>query len=241
MVSSKTAKDGLMIVIGGGKGGVGKTTVSLSTIDWLIHSGIDPHAILVVESDVTNPDVAKAVGDRVPLKAFDLHDESGFILAGNAIESGNYKAVVINSAAGTSNELANFEELIREPALKRGLEPVLLFPINRQRDSLEILNRWLKIDASKTWRTAVIMNEFFGAASLFTRYAASELPKKVSASVAFPPLNDLIADRLIAERLCPWNAAEKLTIAERSALERFRRAAHAAIGQAVLGATSSAE
>ena len=50
-------------MIGGSKGGVGKSFVTLALVDYLRRS--DLHVVLV-ETDTSNPDVLKAVHDEVP-------------------------------------------------------------------------------------------------------------------------------------------------------------------------------
>jgi len=51
----------------------------------------------------------------------------------------------------------------------------------------------------------------------------------VTATLTFPELNDLVADKLIDSRLALSNADGILSIAERSALRRYREAASGAL------------
>jgi len=49
-----------VIIVGGGKGGVGKSTVTLAIVDTLLAAD---QPVLLVESDDSNPDVFKALND----------------------------------------------------------------------------------------------------------------------------------------------------------------------------------
>jgi len=51
-----------IIVVGGGKGGVGKSTVSVGTIDKLLAHGEKVH---LIESDTSNPDVWNMYRDEI--------------------------------------------------------------------------------------------------------------------------------------------------------------------------------
>ena len=79
--------------IGGSKGGVGKSAVSMALLDYL--GELCP---LLVETDTANPDVAKAYGNVVRTELLDLDESDGWIELINlcAEHSG---PVVINSAA----------------------------------------------------------------------------------------------------------------------------------------------
>ena len=49
-------------LIGGSKGGVGKSLVSLTTVDYLLEKG---ESVLLIESDINSPDVWKALKDTI--------------------------------------------------------------------------------------------------------------------------------------------------------------------------------
>ena len=88
------------------------------------------------------------------------------------------------------------------------------------------------------------VNTYFGMAEKFSRYFAPltedeqkdttrkpKLRERVTGTIVFPELNDLVADKLTDNRLALWNADDsgKLTLAERSALRRFREASKTAL------------
>ena len=58
-------------LIGGSKGGVGKSMVSMATIDYLQEQG---ESILLIESDTSNPDVWKGYHDSVATELVNLDE-----------------------------------------------------------------------------------------------------------------------------------------------------------------------
>ena len=60
--------------VGGSKGGVGKSAVSMSLLEHLME--LFP---LLVETDTANPDVAKAYGNTVRTELLDLDQSDGWI------------------------------------------------------------------------------------------------------------------------------------------------------------------
>ena len=103
-------------------------------------------------------------------------------------------------------------------------ELVMLWPINRQRDSVELLKDFLDGTAGMYNATYVLKNTYFGTAEKFSRFDVSTQKSRVTGTLDFPELNDLLTDKIINNRLAFSNATEGLTIAERSVLTRFRNA-----------------
>lgn len=254
--NSKTESDDSgrkLIVIGGGKGGVGKSIGTQAVVDTILYRGetpADPDSVLVVETDTSNPDVSKVYAkiakerdvvtrNRVSgapiVKDIALDDETGFIQVGNLIEGldASTRYVVINSAARATDRFVSYESMLRDVAEQCDMECNMLWFINRQRDSLELLKNWLDAVESTSWKTSVVKNTYFGSADKFQRFDNGNLKNRAQQMVVFPELNDHVADKLVDGRLGLWNADTKLTLAERSALARFRAAAHVAFQEVV--------
>jgi Mrp family chromosome partitioning ATPase len=62
--------------VGGGKGGVGKSMMTLATVDHLLEQGAN---VLLVECDTSNPDVWKAYKEEVETELIDLDEADGWI------------------------------------------------------------------------------------------------------------------------------------------------------------------
>ncbi len=224
---------GKIIVVSGAKGGVGKSVVSLGVVDALLSRG---DSITLIESDDNNPDVAKTLGgeDRVSIEVASIDDESGFVRAANAIEcAANSSTVVINTPARCLTSLLAHWSILADVAAATAREIVVLFPINRQRDSVELLRQ--QIDGAQGSPVVAIVNSYFGPPEKFSLFNSSRTKNDCAAVVVWPELNDAIADRLTNERkrLDVAAAADGgFTIAERSALRRYREGVAAALVQA---------
>jgi hypothetical protein len=215
-----------IIVVGGGKGGVGKSTVSMALLDALLQSEEQP---IYVETDDSNPDVYKAVNDQVPSEICNLDNETGWIKLGNIIEAHPKDFILVNTAARLTDSLIEHGSILIEVAKAVNMPVVMLWPLNRQRDGLELLKNFLDsgLECSATY---ALLNTYFGKDDKFSRYHASKLKGRVTNTIIFPELNDLVADKIIDNRLAFWSAETKLSIAEKSALFKFRTAARAALG-----------
>ena len=164
-----------------------------------------------------------------------MDDEAGYIKLGNIIEANSKACIVVNTAARATAGLVQHGGIISDVAVELKRSLVMLWPINRQRDSLELLNNF--VDNAQGY-TAIyaVLNTYFGDIKKFERFHTSKLKTRITGFMEFPELNDLVADQMIDNR---WalsyavNASNKaLTTAERSALGRYREAAHKALGVA---------
>jgi Mrp family chromosome partitioning ATPase len=81
--------------IGGSKGGVGKLTMTLATVDHLLEQGTN---VLLVECDTSNPDVWKAYKEEVETELIDLDEADGWICLVNTCDRRRDSVVVINTA-----------------------------------------------------------------------------------------------------------------------------------------------
>ena len=226
-----------IIIIGGGKGGVGKSMVTMATIDALL---TDNESITVIESDDSNPDVYKAVNGTVHCEVCNLDDQSGYITLGEIIERNKSEWIVVNSAARATSGLIEHSGLLADVVRELGRELIMVWSVNRQRDSLELLKTFL--DKAKGYtETYAVINTYFGSPEKFQRYFAPatdadpnrppKLRERVTGTIILPELNDNVADKLTDNRLALWtaDACGKLSIAERSALRQFREAAKKAL------------
>lgn len=216
------AKNGnKVIIIGGGKGGVGKSMVTMGIVDTLLTSG---EQVVLVESDDSNPDTHKALNKLVKSEICNLDNEDGFIKLGNIVEANPKTYVVINSAARATKGIITHGGIVADVVKEQQRELVMLWPINRQRDSVELLKEFLDGTEGSYNAVYVLKNMYFGSAEKFSRFDASAQKARVTGTLDYPELNDLLADKIIDKRLALSNAAEGLTISERSVLGRFRSA-----------------
>lgn len=217
-----------IIMIKGGKGGVGKSTVCMATLD-----NLGPSAVLI-ETDTTNPDVAKAYWKTNTTRALNLDERAGWIdLVDLAAET--KEALVINGAA-RSVEAPENAAILREAMKELDRNLIVLFVMSRTRDSLELLadhRDLFPADVAQTW---AVLNSYFGTPDMFTRYMDSNQRKEIEAqtgTLVFPDLADRVLDQLNHERLTIAEAAVHMTIGNRMELQRWQREAHNELRKAI--------
>lgn len=214
--------------IGGSKGGVGKSAVSMALLDYL--SNFSP---LLVETDTANPDVAKSYGEEIRTEMVDLDSSDGWIQLINLCAEHD-GPVVINSAARADVAKNGTNLVLALPELKRQL--VVFWVINTQRDSIELLKDFR---ASVTAGIVhVVRNLFFGQPPSFGVFEQSKIKKEIESAggrtLDFPDLAKRVADDLYTKRLSIARAASELPVGNRVELLRWRQLAHAMFREAGL-------
>ncbi len=211
-----------IIIVGGGKGGVGKSTVVFSVVDLLITNG---KTVVLVESDDSNPDTYKALNKLVKSELCNLDREEGFMKLGDIIEANNDAYIVVNTAARATSSIVKHGRILSDVVLELKRKLVMLWPMNRQRDSIELLKTFL--DGTSGYSgTYALLNTYFGVYEKFVRFDQSKQKDRVTGTLIFPELNDLVADKLFDDRLALSNAESVLSISERSVLRRYREDAN---------------
>lgn len=220
--------------IGGGKGGVGKSMVSMALVDYLALQGAP---LYLVDSDTSNPDVYKSYREAVPCELLDLDKVDGWIHLVNLCDTHRDKVVVVNTAARSNSAVTKFGTTLSTSLEELGRSLVALWAINRQRDSLELLKEFM--DALTDCRVHVLRNMYFGDETKFELYAGSKLRPRVESvggkSLSFPDLADRVADDLYKDRLTIAAAATKLPIGNRAELRRWRAAVSRVMAEVVDG------
>lgn len=207
-----------IVLVSGSKGGVGKSVMSMAVLD-----ALGPEAVLV-ETDTSNPDVAKAYQKTHEVVPLDLDRKDGWIELVNLAEARAGRVIVINSAARFITGLQHAPILIDAlEELQRAL--VVLFMMSRSRDSLGLLaehRERLPPPVAKTW---AVLNGFFGPPAAFTLYEDSNQRKAVEATagtLVLPDLADRVFDEMFRDRLSIAAAVETMIIGNRVELLRWR-------------------
>ncbi|RBB39264.1 protein mobD [Burkholderia reimsis] len=207
-------------MVGGSKGGVGKSFVTLALVDYLQRTDIN---VVLVETDTSNPDVMKAVHAEIECASCNLDDVSGWIDFVNFCDTHRDAIVVVNTAARSQAGVEQYGGTLASALDELARRLVVLWVINRQRDSLELL---LKFGVTfPNAITHVVRNGYFGSPEKFTLYRDSQLRNAVEAqgqSLDFPDLADRVADELRSQRLSVGRAAQTMHIGERAELLRWR-------------------
>lgn len=207
-------------LVGGSKGGTGKTMVSLALLDYLRDKG----PLLLIETDTSNPDVFKIYGSKVKSEAINLDDKEGWLTLVDCIDAHKDHAIVINGAARANTSVDAHGPILNESLGELGRKLVTLWVINRQRDSLNLLAEYLKVMTNS--ETHVVQNGHWGPVEAFSIYQSSNLRNSIETaggkSLFFPDLADRVADEIYSKRLQIEDAQQKMTIGNRAELQRFR-------------------
>jgi hypothetical protein len=209
-----------LYLVGGGKGGVGKSLLTLTLIDYLQRHGETP---MLVETDTSNPDVMKAVEAEVTCAAFDLDEADGWISLVNFCAEHPDTPVVINTAARSNHGVARYGSTLGNTLDELNRQLVVFWIINRQRDSLELLREFTTHFPGAMIH--VVRNAYFGDPDKFTLYRDSKLRKTIEEtgqSLDFPDLADRVSDDLRSQRLSVREAAASMPIGHRAELLRWR-------------------
>lgn len=232
-MKSKEAKKGDIYVVGGGKGGVGKSFTTIALVD-SEQAGVK---VLVIESDTSNPDVWKMYKDQIETRLIDLDDANGWIDLVNACDEFKDHVVVINTAARNNKGVVAYGETLNSTLAELGRELTTLWVINRQRDSLELLKEYR--DALPGTKVHVIRNGYFGDEQKFELYNFSKTRETIESeggkSLLLPDLADRVSDDLYSKRLSISRAMTELPIGNRAELSRWRRDAARMIGEVIDG------
>jgi hypothetical protein len=221
-----------IIIIGGSKGGVGKSLVSMSLLDYLLHR---KEELLLIETDTSNPDVFKAYNGQpgVTCEVCDLDEADGWVDFINICEEHPTKTIVVNTAARNNKGVAAYGKMLESalPELKRRL--FTWWVINRQRDSIELLREFMETLPGVS--VHVVRNSYFGDELKFELYDSSKIKREVEGrggkSVTFPDLADRVADDLHSSRIAisvalsatPNGSGDRvLPLGNRAELHRWR-------------------
>jgi hypothetical protein len=221
-----------LYLIGGGKGGTGKTLVSMATLDYLQSIGEDT---ILIETDTSNQEVWKSYNGEVASELVDMDEPEGWIRLVNLCNENPDTTVVVNTASRNNKGVGAYGEILNSTVgeIKRKL--ITLWVINRQRDSLELMKEFSEQITNA--EIHVVMNGHYGEPRKFELYNGSNLKAMIEGrggkSLLFPDLSDRVADDIYNGRLSIARAARELPIGNRADLIRWRNAARAMLSEVI--------
>jgi hypothetical protein len=210
-----------IFLIGGGKGGVGKSLLSMTIVDFL---SCAERAPFLVETDTSVPDVYKTYKAETGGELVNLDEREGWIELVNLVEGKPESTLVINTGARNQTGITNFGKTLSKalPQLKRKL--VVFWLIDRKRESLELLADFL--EAIPDAEMHVVRNMYLGSERKFELYNGSKMKaaieKNGGRSLNFPEVADRVTDAMNKGRLTIAKAATELSLGDRMELERWR-------------------
>lgn len=221
-----------IFLIGGGKGGVGKSLLSMTIIDFLSYTERAP---FLVETDTSVPDVYKTYQPETGGELVNLDEREGWIELVNLVEGKADSTIVINTGARNQTGIGNFGKTLSKalPQLKRKL--VVFWLIDRKRESLEILSNFL--DAIPDAEMHVVRNMYLGPEKKFELYNGSKMRAAIETnggrSLNFPEVADRVTDAMNKGRMTIEKAVRELSLGDRMELERWRDECKAMLSEVI--------
>jgi len=163
----------------GGKGGVGKSMVSICLIDYFITQGEN---VAIVDSDVTNPDVSRIFKDhpQCAVSLYDLKEKSDRMHFLESLENlhESVETVIVNLPAAI--DLMDKFEGGAGMFKMLGFETFVLFSINRHADSVNLLGKsliggLLNLADNKV----IVLNGMSGLPEGFHRFNESDVKEEI--------------------------------------------------------------
>lgn len=229
MSSKQVQRYESIYVVGGSKGGVGKSMLVIALIDTVLHYG---KKMILIESDTSNPDVWKAHKDEIETHLIDLDVANGWIDLVNLCDQNRDAVIIINTAARNNKGVSSYGGTLNSTIEELNRQLVTFWVINRQRDSLELLKDYM--EAIPNSSVNVVRNSYFGDEGKFELYNSSNLREAVEAaggkSITFPDLADRVSDDLYSRRMSISTAMKELPIGNRAELTRWRNESRAILG-----------
>ena len=205
----------------GGKGGVGKSILSMLLVDFLTQ--YLKKKIILIESDTSNPDVGKTFvnNDEVEVIFLSLDNADGWIELVNYCETKD-KDIVINFAARSGEAIKKFAGTLIGSLEELNMALITFWIINRQRDSVELLKEYMDVVPGELH---VVRNTFYGEPHKFELFNNSKIRSEVEkrgATIDCPDLADRVADDMYSGRLSIAKAAVEMPLGNRAELKRWR-------------------
>lgn len=223
-----------IFLVGGGKGGVGKSLMSMALLDFLEANGRRP---FLVETDTSVPDVFKTYAETVAGEPVNLDEREGWIDLVNLVESSPESTFVINTGARNQTGVSNFGRTLSKALPELGRKLVVLWMIDRKRESLELLTDFA--DAIPEAEVHVVRNLYLGTEKQFEVYNGSKkktaIESKGGRSLNFPELADRVTDAMNQGRLTIERAVAELSLGDRMELERWRDECKSMLSEVIRG------
>ncbi len=213
-----------IFLVGGGKGGVGKSMTSMALLDYLRGTGQE---VFLVETDTSAPDVWKAYRTEVESLCVDLEQKDGWLELLDLIGRKPDTKMVINSKAANQAGLRKFGGMLMEALKEQKRKLVVLWVIDRKRDGLELLASFVEtLGTDERIQVHVVRNLYWGEEGKFDMYNGSELRKEIEGrggkTLNFPDVADRVSEAINKDRLPIHKAVAELSFGSRIELQRWQ-------------------
>ena len=237
-----------IIVVGGSKGGVGKSLVAMVVVDWLAEGKQQP--VVVLDGDNSNPDVAKVCKALDPEpRLLDLDVRDGWLNLSELCNDHADAHVVVNMGARSLRPLQAYSGSVLQDIHRHlGRATTMLWVIDDERDSVELLRSYLETvqeaGALPAWlRLHVVCNAGQDEHRSFALYEGTDTARQVAqaggAALRVSMLAKRVTTLLYTGRLpiaavASGAGADGVSFSARIEMERWRREAWAELEKAGL-------
>jgi hypothetical protein len=213
-----------IFLVGGGKGGVGKSMLSMALLDHLRSTGEAP---FLIETDTSAPDVWKAYRSVVENQCVDLEQKDGWLEMLDVIGRTTDSTIVINTKAANQVGLRKFGGMLTEALRQQARDLLVFWVIDRKRDGLELLGSFLEtLGRDERMQVHVVRNLYWGEEAKFDMYNGSELRKEIERrggkTLNFPDVADRVAEAINKDRMPIHVALEELSFGSRIEVHRWQ-------------------
>jgi hypothetical protein len=206
----------------------------MALLDFLEADGQRP---FLVETDTSVPDVFKTYAEAVAGEPVNLDEREGWIDLVNLVESSPESTFVINTGARNQTGVSNFGRTLSKALPELGRKLVVLWMIDRKRESLELLTDFT--DAIPEAEVHVVRNLYLGTEKQFEVYNGSKMKTAIESkggrSLNFPELADRVTDAMNKGRLTIERAVADLSLGDRMELERWRDDCKSMLSEVIRG------
>lgn len=210
-----------IIFVNGSKGGVGKSLTTMALMDYF---SANHKYLKLIDADVNNPDVFRCYGRATAGEVLDMDDVEGWIQLVNLCDATPFKTVVVNTPAQSNVAVGKHGQVLLKSLRELARPLITLWVINRQRDSLELLNDYMAM--MNGGLVHVVCNGYFGEQKKFELYQNSTICQTVTTlggkSLFLPDLADRVTDELYSKRITLAEAIAQLKLGDRVELQRWR-------------------
>lgn len=178
--------DKVVWLVGGNKGGAGKSVVAKVLVEWLREQAVP---ITIVDGDKRTPDVAAVFNGTLPTMQFDLHEDAGWAyysdyLCQNSLEG----HIVTNLPDGINDRAIRFFERFAMLAQGYGYQVKVLFVMNTLPDGLNLFARLVQSFPD----IIPVKNLHFGREAEFAHFDCAYGPSHGNRALLLPAMRPAI-------------------------------------------------
>ncbi|NTB05947.1 hypothetical protein [Agrobacterium tumefaciens] len=191
---------GAIIFVDGDKGGVGKSWTSCSLLDWLL---VKKQHVAAVDGDTRNPDVDRMFSGAIPTLKANLRLHTGWMDMLDFIVANPTATIVVSMPAGIGDTMKKEAAAFVQNMQMLGRPLGLFWVMNRQADSVNLLNQALGIIGDALKFKVAVKNLMFGDTDKFIRWDGSQTKKQFEktggVTIDLTELHERTVDKLLGD------------------------------------------